>query len=295
MQKIKGVIPPMLTPFTETGELDLDAHLFNVDRWNAAALRGYLVLGSNSEAAYLTENEKLDLIRQTVQAAAPGRMIMVGTGMESTRETIRLTNLAAKEGAHAALLLTPAYYIDKMSDSALLQHFTTVADQADIPILIYNVPKYTHLNVSVNLIAELSQHPNIMGMKDSSGNVAQLVQFQAAAAPDFNILVGTVSIWYPALLLGVRATITALANLAPDACVRIQTLVEEGQLSEAEALYRRVFPLNHAVTGPFGVAGLKYAANLLGYKGGFVRSPLQDLDAAGRAKIEAIVAKAQPL
>lgn len=285
----------MLTPFTETGELDLDAHLFNVDRWNAAALRGYLVLGSNSEAAYLTENEKLDLIRQTVQAAAPGRMIMVGTGMESTRETIRLTNLAAKEGAHAALLLTPAYYIDKMSDSALLQHFTTVADQADIPILIYNVPKYTHLNVSVNLIAELSQHPNIMGMKDSSGNVAQLVQFQAAAAPDFNILVGTVSIWYPALLLGVRATITALANLAPDACVRIQTLVEEGQLSEAEALYRRVFPLNHAVTGPFGVAGLKYAANLLGYKGGFVRSPLQDLDAAGRAKIEAIVAKAQPL
>lgn len=274
---IEGVIPPMITPFTKNGEVDYEAHAANVEKWNDTGLRGYLVLGSNSEAVYLTEAEKLRLVEETVEAAAPHRLIMAGAGMESTRETIRLTNLAAERGAHLALLLTPAYYAAKMDAAALIRHYETVADESDIPILIYNVPKFTHLNVPVSVVRELSAHPNIVGMKDSTGNIAQLVQFQEAAADGYQVLVGTASIWYPALTLGCDAAIMALANCAPEACVQVRKLFSEDRQEEAEELYRRLVPVNQAVTATYGIAGLKYACTLRGYRGGYVRSPLAEL------------------
>lgn len=285
----KGAIPPMITPFQADGRLDLDAHIFNIKKWNEVSLGGYLVLGSNSEAAYLSEQEKLNLIEATVMHAREGRPVIAGTGMESTLETIRLTNKAAALGAHAALLLTPFYYKGKMNDGAIIHHFLKIADDSDIPIMLYNVTKFTGINVSSRVVTEISAHPNIIGMKDSSGNIGQLIHFQEAAQGDFQVMTGTASVWYPALSLGVTAAVMALANCAPKECVQIQELYEAGRLEEAKALYRRMVPLNTAVTGAFGIAGLKYVCEKAGFRGGAVRSPLSELKMEEKIALDAIV------
>ncbi|MBK6948630.1 MAG: dihydrodipicolinate synthase family protein [Haliscomenobacter sp.] len=284
--QFRGVIPPLVTPFAPSGEIDYAAHRFNLQRWNQQGLAGYLVLGSNSEAASLSESEKLTLIEQTAAQAKPDHIILAGTGMDSTVETIRLSNEAARCGAHAALLLTPFYYKDALNEAAQIRHFLEVAEKCRIPVMIYNVPKYTQVNLSNKVIATLSQHPNIIGMKDSSGNIAQLVEFQRVADPSFQILVGTASVWYPALILGVQAGIMALANCAPEVLVRIQELTAAKEMKEAERLYRQWVPVNQAVTATYGVSGLKYACNLRGYQAGTVRSPLQELEEPGRKAIE---------
>lgn len=290
--RFNGVIPPLITPFTESGAVDFKAHQRNVRRWNESALAGYLVLGSNSEAVHLSEAEKLELIELTA-AAAPDRLLLAGTGMDSTAETIRLTRLAAERGARAALILTPYFYRGRMNDDALIRHFEQVAEASTIPILIYNVPKYTGLNVSLRVVETLSRHPNIVGMKDSSGNIAQLVQFQEAAAEGFQVLVGTASVWYPALVLGCEAGIMALANCAPRECVRVQELFSNDRWEEAEYLYRRLVPLNQAVTATYGVAGLKYACSRRGYHGGFVRGPLAELTEAECQALDRILQAAE--
>lgn len=271
---IKGVIPPMMTPFTQDQAVDYDKHIQNMEKWNQDKLAGYLVLGSNSEASYLSDEEKIKMIELTVKHARKDRLVLAGTGLESAVETIRLTNKAAELGAHGALLLTPFYYGPKMTDEALINYFSYVADRTEIPILIYNVPKFTHINVSVKVVQELSQHPNITGMKDSTGNVPQLVSFLPVIAEGFNLMVGTVSSWFPALTLGIKGGIFALANLAPNECAEIQEAYNAGDLDAARETYMRVFPVNTAVTATYGVPGLKYASDLMGYNGGAVRSPL---------------------
>lgn len=290
--QIEGVIPPMITPFKENGDVDYDGHSQNMELWNESDLGGYLVLGSNSEAIYLTEDEKIEMVKLTVERAKKGRVILAGTGMESTRETISLTNKAADAGAGAALILTPFYYGGNMNDEALINFFSEVADNVTIPVLIYNVTKFTHINISANAVAILSRHPNIVGMKDSSGNVPQLVSFKAVMAKDFNLIVGTASAWYPALTLGVRAGIMALANIAPGGCAQVQNAYEKGDHKEARQIYERLFPVNTAITATYGVPGLKYAADILGYRGGFVRSPLLPVREEEKLKIREILEKA---
>jgi 4-hydroxy-2-oxoglutarate aldolase len=292
---ITGVFPPMLTPFKEDGKLDIDGHLFNLEKWNHTPLSGYLVLGSNSETAFLTENEKLLLIEKTAESIPKDRLLMAGTGMESTQETISLTQKAAERGAQAALILTPFFYLGNMSDAALTKNFIKIADEVDIPILIYNVPKFAHVNVSNGLLSSLKDHPNIIGMKDSAGNISQLIQYQSIISSDFSLMVGTAALWYPALTLGIKGGVMALANILPAECVEIQTLVNEGKWNEAENLYRTLFPINHAITVTFGVAGLKYAADLLGYKGGFVRSPLLPLTDTQKQTIKDLLIKSNCL
>ena len=266
----------MITPFRKNGEVDYDAFIRNIRRWNKEPLSGYLVLGSNSETPYLSDGEKLKLVELTVQAAKKGRLVLAGTGLESTRETIRLTNKAARLGADAALVLTPSFYNGQMNNEALIHHFTAVAEASDIPILIYNVPKFTHLNISVDAVRILSQHPNIVGMKDSLGDVAQLHTFLKIIPKKFTLIVGSASILYPALELGVRAAILALANCAPKACAEIQRLFDTGERQKARELQTKLLAVNRAVTETYGVAGLKYASTLMGYEGGNVRSPLLD-------------------
>ncbi|NQU64811.1 MAG: dihydrodipicolinate synthase family protein [SAR324 cluster bacterium] len=290
---IKGVIPPMVTPFKENGDVDFEGHIENMQHWNEDQLTGYLVLGSNSETVYLNEEEKIKLIELTVKHAKKDRIILAGTGLESVRETITLTNKAADLGAHAALILTPSYYFSAMHEQAQINYFTQVADQTKIPILIYNVTAFTHINISVQAVGELSRHPNIIGMKDSTGNIPQLVSFLDVISDDFNLMVGTASAWYPALGLGIKAGIFALANCAPNECTQVQTTFDQGDLEAARETYLRVFPVNAAVTAQFGVAGLKYACKLIGYNGGFVRPPLLPLTENVKEKIRTILKRAQ--
>jgi 4-hydroxy-2-oxoglutarate aldolase len=276
----------MLTPFTKAGDVDYNAHKRNIDRWNKIDLGGYLVLGSNSETPYMKEAEKLKLIELTLQYATRGRTILAGTGLESTRETIRLTNKAAELGAHAALVLTPSFYGSQMTDDAFVGHFRAVADASHIPVLIYNVPAYTHINISIGAVEVLSGHPNIAGMKDSSGDVPRLAATLKAVPKTFNLIVGTASAWYPALELGIRAGILALANFAGDRCSEVQKLYDAGDHAKAKESHDRLVPVNAAVTKLHGIAGLKHAAALAGYDSGWVRSPLTSLNDTARKEIE---------
>lgn len=294
--KIKGVLPPMITPFKENGDVDYEKFADNINKWNNYDLAGYLVLGSNSETVFLTEEEKLKLIELTVKHRKAGKIVMAGTGMESTRETIALTNKAADLGADCAMILTPHYYGGKMNDEALINFFTDVADNVKIPVLIYNVTKFTHVNISPKAVGVLAKHPNIIGMKDSSGSIPQLINFKHAIGnEEFNLMVGTASAWYPALTIGIDGAIMALANCCPGECIEVQEQFEAGNLDEAREIYERVFPVNSAVTGKFGIAGLKYACDLLGFNGGFVRKPLLQLREEEKVELKDILAKAQVL
>ena len=291
---IKGVMPPMITPFKENGDVDFEAFQFNLEKWNKTGLTGFLVAGSNSETPYMDETEKLKLIELTVQTVDREKLVLVGTGLESTRATIELTNKAARLGAKAALLLTPNYYGDAMGDEAQWQYFSDVADHSDVPVMIYNVTKFTHINISPAVVSKLSMHPNILGMKDSSGNIAQLVKFQVTGLdPEFNLLVGTASAWNPALQIGIKASIMALANCCPQGCVDVQTLYDQGKQLESLELYKHLYPVNEAVTTKFGVPGLKYACDRLGFKGGFTRKPLLNISDDQRRKIDEILHAAE--
>lgn len=293
--QLKGVLPPMITPFKENGDVDYDAFIYNIRSWNESKLAGYLVLGSNSETAYLSYEEKIKLIEFTIENAATNKHIMVGSGLESIRETISLTNRAAKIGANSALLLTPFFYSGKMDSLALVKYYTTVADHTDLPVLIYNVPKFTHVNISADAVAKLSVHPNIIGIKDSSGDVPQLASLKRITGDDFNVMVGTASAWYPALALGIKAGILALANCCPNECAEVQEAFEKGNWEEARNIYLRMLPVNTAVTDRYGIAGLKYACDLLGFKGGFVRSPLQQLSDLEEEGLKNILTTAEVL
>ena len=291
--KIQGVIPPMITPFKENDDVDYDKFVRNIEKWNQTELSGYLVLGSNSETVYLTEEEKLKLIKLTVEYRKKDRMVLAGTGLESTRETIDLTNKAAALGADAALIITPFYYGGKMNDEALINYFTEVAYQSKIPILLYNVTKFTHINLSPYAVEILSKHSNIIGIKDSSGNMAQMVEYIRVRDKEFNLLVGTASAWYPALALGVESGIMALANACPKECAQVQQYFAQGNLEKARELYIKLFPVNKAVTETFGVAGLKYACDLLGFEGGYTRKPLLNLKAEEKKRMKDILKRAE--
>lgn len=292
MEKINGVIPPMVTPFKENGDLDLGAFVSNIEKWNKTRLTGYLVLGSNSETAYLSEEEKLELVKLTAEHAEKGRLIIVGSGLESARETIKLTNKCGKLGAHCALVLTPFYYGPSMDSKALIRYFTEVANNSDIPILIYNVSKFTHVNVGADAVAELSRHKNIVGMKDSNGDVPQLATFLRVADPSFQVMTGTYGAWYPALAMGISGIISAMANCCPNEIAETQELYQAGKTKESFELYQRMFPVNAALTGSFGVPGLKYACDYLGYNGGHARNPLADCSDTQKEQLRLIIDKA---
>lgn len=285
-----GVMPPMITPFKDSGQVDYSAFAANIRGWNATGLAGYLVNGSNSETAYLNEREKLRLVELAAGSVAADKRLMAGTGLEEPQATIAFTNKCAERGAGSALVLTPSYYDASMTSAALIDFFTRVAEGSRIPILIYNVPKFTHVNIKADAVAVLARHENIIGMKDSAGDVPQLAAFQRAAEDQhFSLLVGTASAWYPALSLGIAAGIHAVANCAPRACVEVQRAFVAGDLARARGIYSALLPLNTAVTATYGIPGLKYACELAGYRGGPVRCPLQPLAEASRPALRQIV------
>lgn len=286
---IKGVIPPMITPFDAGGKIDQDAFIQNIEKWNANPLAGYLVIGSNSETAFLNTDEKLALVNLAHKYRAPGRHLMAGTGCESLRETLAFTQACADVGVESALVLTPHYY-DRMMDSEHLTRFyIELADHSPIPILIYNVPQFTHVNLKADAIAVLSRHPNIVGMKDSTGDMPQLANFLRVADEAFQIFVGTASAWYPALCMGVVGGILALANCSPNPCAVVQDAYDQGELEKAFRMYQALLPVNHAVTAAYGIPGLKFACDINGYHGGYVRSPLLACPDAGKVRIRQVL------
>ncbi len=291
---LHGVFPPITTPFID-GNVAYDKLAANVEKWSRTGLKGFVVLGSNGEYVYLSEEEKRTVVDTVVQSATEEMLIIAGTGCESTAETLRLTKDCVRLGAHAALVVTPHDYAGRMRDAALMKYFSELADHSPIPILLYNVPKFTHINMAADFVARLSEHPNIVGLKDSSGNVIQLGEILNGVAKDFNVLVGTAGVLFSGLTIGCVGGISALANVAPEECVKIFDLVKAGDLDAARELQLKMIPVNQAVTAVYGVPGLKAAMDMRGYFGGDPRLPLLPSSEQERSEIEAILKKADLL
>lgn len=285
--KISGIIPPLVTPFHPDGRLDLASFEANLGFYSGQDLSGYLVLGSNGEAASLEDDEKLALVRSARRLCPPERLLLVGSGLESTRATIALTRRVADLGADAVLVLTPHYYRPQMTSEALRRHYEAVAEAAPVPVLLYSVPQYTGLPIPPELSASLAAHPRVAGIKDSSGDVGALSKLLAAAPPGFRVVCGSAPVLYPALCLGAVAGILAVACCAPAAAAAVYRAFERGDHAAALAAQRRLTPLAAAVTAGHGVAGLKAAMDLAGLQGGSVRAPLLPVGEGGRREIAA--------
>jgi len=275
MKRFTGIFTPIATPFLNDDTLDEQGLRSNVVRWMATPLTGLVVLGSNGEAPQLDEDET-DRVIDIVRAEMPrNRPMVVGTGRESTRATIAATRRAASAGADAALVRTPAFFKAQMTTDVFVRHYVEVADASPIPVLLYNVTMYTGVNLLPDAVARLGTHPNIVGMKESGSDLAQIADFIARTPDDFSVLAGSAATVFAALCVGCDGAILALAQLAPDACVLLQALVREGLLNEARELQSRLIPLARTIGGQHGVPALKAALNLMGYAGGAPRTPLR--------------------
>ncbi|MEA2529214.1 MAG: 4-hydroxy-2-oxoglutarate aldolase [Thermomicrobiales bacterium] len=273
----EGVFAPVATTFDEAGDLDLEAFRSNLSWYATAPLDGVVILGSNGEYALLEADEKLRLIEAGVEAIGGRKVVMAGTGVESTRGTIELTRRAAALGIDYALIVTPHYYKSRYDRAAYLAHYRAVADASPVPILIYIMTAYTGIDLASALVSELSSHPNIAGIKDSGGNAPKVGEMIAGAAPGFAVLAGSASFLYPALCLGATGGILALANVAPTQCKEIERCFRAGNHEAARALQLRMLAPNAAVTGKHGIPGLKVALESVGLKGGLPRPPMLPL------------------
>ena len=285
---LAGVLPPVPTPF-EGSRFAPKRLMENFAHWHATGLSGFLVLGSNGEAAYLSEAEKLEIVRVARREIPVGKTLLVGAGVESTDGTQVLTRRVADLGADAALIITPSYYQEQMTMDALRRHYESVAENSPIPILLYNVPKFTHINLLPEWVRQLAQHPNIIGIKDSAGILAQVVELREKMPPDFQILIGSDSVFLAGLLHGANGAILAIANIAPRACVALYQAVQEKKWEEAQILSKRLAPLGRVVVQKYGVPGLKAAMDEMGYFGGAPRPPLLALKTEESEKVRAVL------
>jgi 4-hydroxy-2-oxoglutarate aldolase len=288
MMKLKGVMPPIATPF-EDGDVALDKLKENLRRWNQTDLSGYLVLGSNGEAVSLNEKEKLSVVEASRAVIPASKIMLVGTGMESTQETSRFTNQVAKIGADYALIITPSYFKGSMKPQILHDHFVAVAESSQIGILMYNVPKFTGINMGPELVARLSEHPNIVGIKDSSGNIGQLSEIVHLCEKGFAVFTGSAPVFFPALCVGAVGGILAATNIVPQEFCQIQDLYVAGNLDEARELQNLLTPLAQAVTVKYGIGGLKVAMDAVGYFGGHPRPPLKRPDQEAEKELKQLI------
>jgi 4-hydroxy-2-oxoglutarate aldolase len=269
-----AVFPPMATPFQD-GDVNVPAIASNIEKWVRAGVGGVVALGSNGEAPLLDDDEGDRVLGAAREALPSTHILIAGTGRESTRATIAASRRAASLGASAVLVRTPSYFKARMTSDALVAHYTAVADACPVPLLIYNVPAITGVDVQPDTVARLAQHPNIVGMKATGTDTAQVAAFVAAGGPRFSVIAGTAPTFYPSLCVGAVGGIVAVACVVPDLAVRLFELATTGQHLEARELQRRITTLAALVTTGAGVPGLKAAMDLAGYVGGEPRPPLR--------------------
>jgi len=287
-RRLRGIFPPLVTPFTSEGALDLAAFEANLEAYQGCGLHGFLVLGSNGEAASLEESEKLALVR-AARRRSGDRPLLAGVGLESTQATIALARKAADAGADAVLVLPPFYFRARMHDDVLRRHFEAVADASNVPVLLYSVPQVTGSSLSSGLVAALSRHPNVAGVKESSGDIALLGRLAAAAPDSFAALCGSGPVIYPALCVGARGGILAVACCAPRPAAQLYEAAQAGDHPRARRLQELLSPLAVAVTAGHGVPGLKAAMDLAGFHGGSPRTPLLPVTAAVRDELAGLL------
>ena len=277
-----AVFPPMATPFSD-GEVDVDAIKANVAKWMRTSLGGIVALGSNGEAPLLDEAES-DRVLEAARASIPDRRLLIaGTGRESTRATIAASVRAARLGANAVLVRTPSYFKSRMTPDAFVHHYTAVANESPVPIVLYNYPAVTGVNITADVISRLADHPNIAGIKETGTDTAQVSDYVGAASEKFSVIAGSAPTFYASLCVGARGGILAVACVVPEICVALLEHFRAGRHAAARELQGRLTPLARLVTTVHGVPGLKAAMDVAGFTGGDPRPPLR------RASEEAIV------
>ncbi|MBA2454900.1 MAG: dihydrodipicolinate synthase family protein [Chloroflexia bacterium] len=289
---LEGVFAPIATLFTKDDDLDLAGYQKNIEWYCNSPLDGVVIMGSNGEYASLDTDEKLKLIEAGVAAVNGRKTVLAGTGVESTRNTIKLTKAAAEFGADFALVVTPYYYRPRYDRAAFVNHYLSVAEASPIPVVIYIMTAYTGVDLPSSVVAELSQHPNIVGVKDSAGNAPKVAEMVANSSDDFSVLAGSANFLYPAYCLGAKGGILALANIAPRECVEIRDLFQEGKHDEARSAQFNLLAPNAAVTTQFGIAGLKAAMEMVGLQTSVPRPPMLPATVDERTAIQAILDKA---
>lgn len=287
---LNGIFPPVTTPIEADGSVSVGRLRENISKYNGTRLAGYVVNGSTGESVLLTWEEVERAWIGVREAAASEKILIAGTGAESTAETIVHTNRAAAIGYHAALVRTPSYFKSQMNPAALAEHFLRVADASKIPVLIYSVPQFTGVAVEAPLVARLSEHPNIVGIKESSGNVQRIGEMIAAASPKFQLLAGSAATIFPSLAMGAAGGILALACALPELCVELYEAARNEQLDRARALQQQLLAPSSILVAKYGVGGLKYALDRLGYFGGAARPPLLPPDESAKREIDSVLA-----
>ncbi|MDQ7029314.1 MAG: dihydrodipicolinate synthase family protein [Ardenticatenia bacterium] len=289
--RLHGIMPAAVTPARADGELDLEGLAANVRAWRGLGLRGYLVLGSTGELPLLSELERMLVVEVTRREVPDDQLLIVGTGLQSTRATVEFTRRVADVGADAALVVTPNYYISQLNVDAFVRHYTDVADASPIPVLLYSVPSLTGVTLPAEAIIELAQHPNIVGIKDSSGSPRSLHTVRRHVPDDFAIFSGSAVYSLGALADGAaNGLILAIANVAPELCVALYRAVREENLKGAQDAHQRLMALHEAVA-PYGVGGIKAAVEARGWHGGPPRAPLAVPDDRALATICQAVAE----
>jgi 4-hydroxy-2-oxoglutarate aldolase len=285
---LRTVFPPMPTPFDD-GEVDARAIRHNIERWVKEGLGGALVLGTNGEAPLLDDDEADRVVDAAREAMPRERTLLAGVGRESTRATIAAARRAASLGADAVVVRTPSLYRAQVPTAALLTHYTAIADASPVPVVLYNFPAFTGVNLTADLVGRIAEHANVAGIKETSTDGAQFADLAAAVPDRFTVMSGSAPGCYAALCAGARGAIIAVACVAPAACLQLMAWVRAGRLADALALQQRLMALARAVTSGFGIAGLKAALDLAGYEGGDPRPPLGPLSSEGIERIRTLL------
>lgn len=287
MIDLSGVFIPAVTPFTaDTGEVDIPAFQSNLRRWFEQPIQGVVIAGTTGEAVLLDEDERLALVKAAKESLPAEVLLTVGTGMESTRATARLSKQVAEAGAQAVLVQPPAYYKGAMTPEALREHYLVVAEASPIPVIVYQAPlRMSTLDFPTGLVAELSNHDNIVGIKDSRGKLDLMGELVEQCQDGFQVLAGSGALLYPAMEVGCVGGIVAVANMAPGPSGELFHAFKAGRGSEAGRLQQQIGPIHNEIVGGIGVPGVKAALDLLGYAGGSPRPPIRPLGDEGQSQV----------
>lgn len=289
-----GVFPALVTPFSLDGSVSVADLKHNLQLYNRTGVAGYVVNGSTGESVLLSKSETEAILVAVKETASRDKKLIAGTGAESTAETIERTKRAAALGYDAALVKTPYYYKPAYKPEVYLQHYQRVADASPIPVLLYSVPQFTGVALEPPEVAKLAEHPNIVGMKESSGNVVRVAEIIAAVQPRFQVLVGSAPSVFPSVTVGARGAVLALASALPEKCVALYDLIRQGQQEKARELHTVILRASKLVVSEGGIAGVKYVMDQRGYRGGLPRLPLLPLQDEQKKRLNAFLETLEP-
>lgn len=292
---LSGVFPALTTPFAADGSVSIADLKHNIQMmYSRVGLAGYVVMGSTGESVLLSKSEMEAVLVAVKETASHDKKLIAGTGAESTAETIERTKRAAELGYDAALVKTPYYYKPVYKPEVYLQHYRRVADASPIPVLLYSVPQFTGVALEPPEVIALSEHPNIIGIKESSGNVQRVAEIIAGTSRDFQMLVGSAATIYPSLAIGARGAILALGSALPDKCVELYELFRQGKNEKARELQEVILRASKLIVSECGIAGVKYVMDQRGYRGGIPRLPLLPLKDEQKKRVNALLETLEP-